>query len=65
MGHLPVLWHTTLTFRKRIDIASGPVALYVSSLKTPHGLMDTLFIAKNGLGPLSAAWLVYGFELFI
>lgn len=50
------------SFSKRADTASGPVALcncrLLSNLWTPRGLMDILFIAGNGLRPLSGAWLV-------
>lgn len=50
------------SFSKRADTASGPVALcncrLLSNLWTSRGLMDILFIAGNGLRPLSGAWLV-------
>lgn len=49
-------------FSKRADTASGPVALcncrLLSNLWTSRGLMDIVFIAGNGLRPLSGAWLV-------
>lgn len=50
------------SFRKRADMASGPVALcalrLLNSLWTPRGLMTMLSIVENGLGPLSGVWLV-------
>ena len=50
------------SFRKRANIASGPVALCAirlfNSLRTPRGLMTMLSIVENGLGPLSRVWLV-------
>lgn len=53
---------SSFEFSKRADTASGPVALcncrLLSNLWTSRGLMDILFIAGNGLRPLSGAWLV-------